>query len=802
MTDSLIISKDVRLVPVVTLPSQVRERLDWSEDDVAVTRLRSRTPSKVVSADLAALLNEFQTEKTIIEAVMHYSLVQSVDPRETLDSVFPLLKEFVESGLLISPAHADQEDDEPLQRGETVDVFTLVRRIRTLQDTEIYQAKAPDDRTVALKIAQPAAGRRTDHVLQHEAEVLQALDGRDAPQLLGQGMWGKRRYLAIEWCAGVDVMHAATELRNERDQLLDLCLAILDAYARLHENGVVHGDIHPGNILVDSEGRITLIDFGLAYTADYQAPYRAGVAFYYEPEYAAAFVEKRQPPAANPASEQYALGALLYQLITGATYLNFSLEESVLYRQILDESPRPLAEQGLDPWPAVEAALARALAKDSAERFTDVAAFADALRAAKASDQSSGIEPQHTSPPAPHSLPENVSLLEDVLEALQLDGDLLREGLPRSPYASVNYGAAGIAYALYRMACTRQEPALLALADVWLTRAEEALEDEAGFYNADLDMDVETIGRISPYHTPSGICAVRFLVARAMGDTRIQLEALSGFVAAAGQPCDTLDVTLGKAGVMLTGAMLYEALSDASWAERSGLLTLGNRLFAELWETIEDYASIGSDCELSNLGLAHGWAGVLYGSLRWHVATGAPLPGALPERLAELASWAEETGRGMCWLWDLKQEDMVMPGWCNGSTGQVYLWSLAHRVFGDERYRNLALRAGWNAWEDPAVVATLCCGLAGRSYSLLHLYQLTGGDAWLERAQALATRASHHIRHPQSSEYDGFEMSLYKGELGIALLLSDLTQPDYAVFPFLESEFEAKRLTKDESFAS
>lgn len=788
MTDPLIIPKDVRLVPVATLPSQIRDQLDWSEDDVAITRLRSRTPSKVVSADFAALLNEFQTEKTIVEAVMHYSLTQSTDPRETLESVFPLLKQFVGSGLLVPPARTDQGDDQPLQRGETVDAFTLVRRIRTLQDTEIYQAKALDGRTVALKIGQPEANRMTERVLQHEAEVLQKLDGQDVPQLLGQDVWTRRPYLATEWCAGVDVIHAATELRDERDRLLDLCLTILDAYARLHERGVMHGDIHPGNILVDSEGRVTLIDFGLAHMANYPAPYRGGVAFYYEPEYAAAFIETRQPPAANPASEQYALGALLYQVITGTTYLNFSLEEEVLYRQILDESPRPLAEQGLDPWPAVEAVLARALAKDPAERFADIAAFAEALRAAKATEQENGMEqPQHTPFPVSHSLSE------DVLEALQLDGDLLREGLPRSPYASVTYGTAGIAYALYRLACARQEPALLALADVWLTRAEEALGDEAGFYNADLDMDVETIGRISPYHTPSGVCAVRFLVARAMGDVRTQLEALSGFVVAAGHSCDTLDVTLGKAGVMLTSAMLYEALSDASWAERSGLLALGNRLLAELWETVEAYATIGVNCELSNLGLAHGWAGLLYGTLRWHAATGAPLADALPERLAELAGWAEETGRGVCWLWDLEREDMMMPGWCNGSAGQVYLWALAYRVLGDQRYRELALRAGWNAWEDTAVVATLCCGLAGRSYSLLHLYQLTGETAWLERAQTLAARASHYIRHSQSAEYDGFEMSLYKGELGVALLLSDLTQPDRAVFPFLESEFDAKK---------
>ncbi|MGI9174203.1 MAG: lanthionine synthetase LanC family protein, partial [Rhodothermales bacterium] len=384
---------------------------------------------------------------------------------------------------------------------------------------------------------------------------------------------------------------------------------------------------------------------------------------------------------------------------------------------------------------------------------------------------------------------------DDVVGKLHLDGDLLREGLPRSPYASVNYGAAGVAYALYRIACTRQDPELLALADVWLARAEEALEEEEGFYNAELDMDVETIGRISPYHTPSGVCVVRFLIARASGDLRGQLEALSGFVATASRPCDHLDLTLGKSGVVLAGAMLYEALTDTAWAKRSGLLALGNRLLAEAWETVKDYAPVGPGCELGNVGLAHGWAGLLYATLRWHQATGAPLPDVLPGRLAELAGCAEESGRGVRWLWDFGRAELAMPGWCNGSAGHVYLWALAYRVLGNDAYRDLAIRTGWNAREDSAAVGTLCCGLAGRSYSLVHLYQLTNEVAWLERADVLAGQAAHQIRHGQAAEYDGFEMSLYKGELGVALLLSDLTHPDQAVFPFMESEFSGLRRT-------
>jgi serine/threonine-protein kinase len=141
-------------------------------------------------------------------------------------------------------------------------------------------------------------------------------------------------------------------------------------------------------------------------------------------------------------------------------------------------------------------------------------------------------------------------------------------------------------------------------------------------------------------------------------------------------------------------------------------------------------------------------------------------------------------GRGCHWLWEFNKGELSMSGWCNGSAGYVYLWSSAFRLLGDGIYRDLAVRAGWHAWEDAAVIATLCCGLTGRSYSLMHLYQLTGDKRWLERSWLLAEKAAHHIRHSQLAEYKGFDMSLYKGELGVALLLADLEEPHAATFPF------------------
>ncbi|MFO7632223.1 MAG: lanthionine synthetase LanC family protein [Caldilinea sp.] len=776
MTETLVIPPDVRLVPVLDLPEYVRNQLDWTEGDFAVTRSRSRTTSRVINGDFARLLDEFRQERTIVEAVLRYSVKEATDPQQILAHAFPLLQQFVGHGLLVPPALVAQSIDRPLVRGEQVDGLTIIRRVRTLQDTEIYQARSADNRFVALKIKQPQASRRIDFLLAHEAKVLRALAGNGAPRLLGQGEWEDRPYLAIEWIQGIDVVRHAQEVRDNRSKLLALCCAVLDGYVAMHARGFMHGDIHPGNILVDGDDSITLIDFGMAHSAELAAAGRGGVAFYYEPEYASAFVAQQRAPQANPSGEQYALAALLYQLITGASYLDFSLEEDVLYQQIIEEPPKSFAANNIEPWPQVEAVLQRALAKDPADRFISLAGFADALRALIAS----------SSPAAGAGQSARLSsdlVVSEILEDLALDGDLLANGLPRSPHASVNFGTAGVAYALYRLAYVRERPDLLALADVWLTRAEMAVGDEAGFYNAELDMGVDKIGLISTYHSPTGVYASRAMLAHAMGDTRSLYAALGQFVWAGGQPCDNLDITLGKAGVVLTSAMLIEMLADAELAAESGVLQLGNSLLDGLWKTIDSYQPIGPACELNNLGVAHGWAGLLLTTLRWHEATGAKLPDALLTRLDQLAQQAEATGRGLSWLWEIGRE-ATMSGWCNGSAGYVYLWLAAYRVFHEVRFLQLAVDAAWHVWEDPATVVTLCCGLIGRSYSLLHLSAALGDDSWLERARILADRALQHRGISVSAENVGFEMSLYKGDLPLALLHAELDHPSQAIFPF------------------
>jgi len=127
-----------------------------------------------------------------------------------------------------------------------------------------------------------------------------------------------------------------------------------------------------------------------------------------------------------------------------------------------------------------------------------------------------------------------------------------------------------------------------------------------------------------------------------------------------------------------------------------------------------------------------------------------------------------------------------MPGWCNGSAGMVHLACIAHRTLGDDRLAELAEVAAWHAWEGGEGPVDLCCGYAGRAYALLELHRQGGSPKWLDRARVLAERATKIAPQLRSDEHP--RHSLYKGELGLVLLIADLAEPRAAAMPMFASE--------------
>ena len=440
----LALSPDVLVIPVADLPEESRAKLDCGPGDVAVSRPQGRSGSKILDADAARLLERFRQPRTVVEAVILYGREKQVEPDQVLEGAFPLLRSLVDGGFLVAAeaSAAERPGGASLAAGAPVPGGTVARVLQVLDDTEVHLVSHPDGGQSVLKVER-AAGTSVRGRLRREAACLAHLDGAIAPRLLGQGELEGRAYVEVELVLGSDVGAAAVEWRERggaagRAGLLSLARGLAEAYAALHERGVLHGDVHPRNALVERDGRVRLIDFGLASGAPggaLPAPAeRGGVPFFYEPELARASLAGALSPA-TPAGEQHAVAALVYHLATGAYWQDFRLTRQEMLEDLATLRPLPFRDRGLEPWPDLEAVLQRALAKEPGDRFPSMRAFCEALAGV--------VTPpalRRTAGPVP-SLARSV---EQALGAADFDGPWMRQGLSPAPTCSINYGEAGV----------------------------------------------------------------------------------------------------------------------------------------------------------------------------------------------------------------------------------------------------------------------------------------------------------------------------------------------------------------------
>ncbi|WP_344098016.1 serine/threonine-protein kinase, partial [Streptomyces stramineus] len=200
-----------------------------------------------------------------------------------------------------------------------------------------------------------------------EAQTAARLNHPQVVAVYDFGAWEGRFYLVMELVRGPSLAQELTTYGTlAPDRVAGMAAQAAAGLAAAHRQGVVHRDVKPGNLMLDADGTLKIGDFGIARfvdetsTALTRVGQIVGTSTYLAPERALGRM-------AGPASDVYALGCVLYQLLAGQPPFWADSPTALLYLHV-DAAPVPPRQHRADVPPAFEAYLLRMLAKQPEER--------------------------------------------------------------------------------------------------------------------------------------------------------------------------------------------------------------------------------------------------------------------------------------------------------------------------------------------------------------------------------------------------------------------------------------------------
>jgi eukaryotic-like serine/threonine-protein kinase len=251
------------------------------------------------------------------------------------------------------------------------------------------------DRTVALKLAHPhlVSDASVREHFRIEALAGSRIDHRNVVRVLDYGNVDGAPFIVMEHVAGPRLAEVLVE-RGPLSITVATALVgqVLDGLAAVHAHRIVHADVKCDNILVhthdDGSTVPRLIDFGIAHFVD--DPWLgAERTVSGTPEYLAPELLRGEPPSF--ASDVYAAGVLLFELVTGATPFAGATNEEILTRQLAGE-PAPLSSRVASHSHDLDDVVGRALALVPADRYADAAAFGAALGSAASAAPAAALD--------------------------------------------------------------------------------------------------------------------------------------------------------------------------------------------------------------------------------------------------------------------------------------------------------------------------------------------------------------------------------------------------------------------------
>ncbi len=275
--------------------------------------------------------------------------------------------------------------------GERVGMYRVERLIGIGGMGAVYEAtQESPKRRVALKVMRTGlVAKGAAQRFRVEAEALGALEHPHIARIYEAGVaitkGGRLPYFAMELISGRTLLeHAKTQRMSTRERI-GLFVTVCDAVEHAHRRGIIHRDLKPGNILVTPDGQAKVLDFGVARLTASDLPATMphteagqllGTLQYMSPEQASG-----DPRAIDTRSDVYALGVVLYEMLSGV--LPYDVSTSTLLQaaqMIQDQEPRPLGELVAELRGDVETIVRKAIEKRPEMRYQSAGELAADLR--------------------------------------------------------------------------------------------------------------------------------------------------------------------------------------------------------------------------------------------------------------------------------------------------------------------------------------------------------------------------------------------------------------------------------------
>ncbi|MBM2850281.1 MAG: Protein kinase protein, partial [Anaerolineales bacterium] len=266
--------------------------------------------------------------------------------------------------------------------GKTIGPYRVVEQVGVGGMATVYKAYQPSmDRYVAIKILPHYLSQDPEFVkrFQREARAIAKLEHAHILPVHDYGEYEGIAYIVMRYVEAGTLKDRMAQGQLPLDEIGRLIEQIGGALDYAHRLGVIHRDIKPGNVLLDTQGDTYLSDFGLARMMEATQQLTASGVGLGTPAYMSP--EQGQGVKVDHRSDIYSLGVILYEMVTGHVPFEAETPMAVVIKHITDPLPLPRTVKPDVPEP-IERVILRALAKDPAHRYQTAGEFVQALAVA------------------------------------------------------------------------------------------------------------------------------------------------------------------------------------------------------------------------------------------------------------------------------------------------------------------------------------------------------------------------------------------------------------------------------------